>query len=121
MNNNGIELTILDMQKKLETCIKDVEEIKKKNEDILLAAKYNAHETYNAMQLKHYHGRTLVFGGCSGVFIALTGLAIKYNFSGTLIFCSLIIMIICCFLFALSFIFEVISMIRVEKMRRKLK
>lgn len=121
MNSSEIEKKIQDLEKKLDICIETVNEIQKKNEDILLAAKYNAHETYNAMQLKHYHGRTLVFGGCSGVFIALTGLAIKYNFSGTLIFCSLIIMIICCFLFALSFILEVISMIRIEKMRRKLK
>lgn len=121
MDNREIELKILDLQKKLELCAKDVEDIKKKNEDILLAAKYNAHETYNAMQLKHYHGRTLIFGVCSGIFIAVSGLGIKYNFSSTLIFICLIIMIICCFLFALSFILEVITMIRVEKMRRKLK
>ena len=121
MDNLELEKKILELEKKLDTCIDCVNDVQKRNEDILLAAKYNAHETYNAMQLKHYHGRTLVFGACSGVFIALTGLAIKYNFSGALIFFSLIVMIICCFLFALSFILEVITLIRVEIMRRRLK
>lgn len=120
MKNNDKE-RIDDLENRIEALSSEIDDIKAKYDDILLAAEYNAHKTYNAMQLKHYHGRTLVYAACSALFISVAGLSIKYNFSNALSFISVIIMIISCFLFALSFILEVITIVKIEQKRRELK